>query len=388
LFFGLVCLLFSGVMIRAVLDRSVLVNPFAYLHAARRYCSTTPQGKKPPFNVLFFGTDHISIPTFAKLVENQKGEKDVVSAVELVCPADPPTRRNKPVEICAAKEYALKEGVPVHQIPLVTKMKDWRVPTHASGLPWDVAVVVSFGYFIPRPVLNTFTMGCINMHPSLLPRHRGASPMYHTLLNDEKVTGISIIELHPTTFDAGKILLQEKYDITPETTYMKLAGDLSGMGAEAIMKTLRNFSSMMAAAAPQPTEGVTKAPKINPIDGNIDWKKHSNLDVYRLWRAYGDTCGIHTMLQHPAGSRVRVRLCDILNPATTPVPNDLPKDATSSSIFPHPKTNLLWAKCNEGWSAIGSLQTEAKKVLKAIEWSNGYKIGLPARANSFVEVMP
>ena len=75
---------------------------------------------------------------------------------------------------------------------------------------FDLAVVVSFGHFLSPLLLSCFNYGAINMHPSLLPKYRGAAPIYHTILNDEKETGVSIIDVHPKTIDGGDILLQKK----------------------------------------------------------------------------------------------------------------------------------------------------------------------------------
>ena len=76
---------------------------------------------------------------------------------------------------------------------------------------FDFGVVVSFGYLIPTNIIDSFTIGSINMHPSLLPKYRGSAPIIHTILNNETQTGVSVIELSKNKFDAGKILLQKEH---------------------------------------------------------------------------------------------------------------------------------------------------------------------------------
>src|SRR3954468_4170015 len=76
--------------------------------------------------------------------------------------------------------------------------------------PYDLGIVVSFGHFIPERIISSFTKGTINVHPSLLPKYRGSSPVQHTIINDDQETGVTVQELHDKKFDAGKILVQKK----------------------------------------------------------------------------------------------------------------------------------------------------------------------------------
>lgn len=145
------------------------------------------------------------------------------------------------------KQFALRTGLPLHQPP---RLKEWAVPRTKDGHAFDIGVVVSFGHFIPPSVLDALPWGAINMHPSLLPRHtypppspnpsipqptnqpasqpmidwltgltgraacgwvsrhRGAAPIYHTLLQDDSVTGVTVLEIHRQRFDAGRIFSQ------------------------------------------------------------------------------------------------------------------------------------------------------------------------------------
>ncbi|KAI9026546.1 formyl transferase [Phycomyces nitens] len=112
------------------------------------------------------------------------------------------------VPITRSKTKALAElyDIPVHHTPTTEKTLDnWKVPGK-----FDLGVVVSFGYFIPPHVIKSFEKGAINVHPSLLPKYRGAAPIQHTILGGDEETGVTVQELDDKAFDAGRILSQKK----------------------------------------------------------------------------------------------------------------------------------------------------------------------------------
>jgi methionyl-tRNA formyltransferase len=99
-------------------------------------------------------------------------------------------------------------NVPVHHTPSKAKtLKQWQLPTDKQ---YDLAVVVSFGYFIPPHIISRFRLGAINVHPSLLPKYRGAAPIQHAILNGDRKTGVTVQELDEREFDAGRILNQKE----------------------------------------------------------------------------------------------------------------------------------------------------------------------------------
>lgn len=91
--------------------------------------------------------------------------------------------------------------------PSATDLDNWKVPTDKS---YDLGVVVSFGYFIPPHIISSFKYGAVNVHPSLLPKYRGAAPIQHAIMYGDEETGVSIQELDDREFDAGRILVQKK----------------------------------------------------------------------------------------------------------------------------------------------------------------------------------
>jgi methionyl-tRNA formyltransferase len=143
------------------------------------------------------------------------------------------------------KKYALSNGLQVFDAPLSRQEFSKWSPEWLKKNTFDFGVVVSFGYFIPRGILELFSKGVVNVHPSLLPKYRGAAPIHHTILNGDKETGISIINLDPSRFDAGTILKQENVVIpNPETiTFQELHDMLADKGGSNLVDTIRNFDS-------------------------------------------------------------------------------------------------------------------------------------------------
>jgi len=327
----------------------------------------------------FFGTDNISLQTLSALRDSQVKGEGLVGNLEVVCGTD--NNPNKAKSLTPVKSFALQQGLGLHQITSAT-FKSWQAPALPSGGNFDIGIAVSFGYFIPAHVISSFRYGGINMHPSLLPRHSGAAPIYHTLLRDDKIGGVSVIELHKTKFDAGRILYQQSVPIDPETTYVPLSEKLAQIGAGSVLRVLRNFREISETARPQPTEGATRAPKINSDMGKITWATQTAQEVWILWRALGDTVGVFTNLQIPNGAKYRVKLAQIYPPHTLP-PSDLPLHAPSGHLVHYRGT--LWVKCKDNWLGIAELHTEGKKKQPAASWANGYLIGKPNMPNSFVD---
>lgn len=132
----------------------------------------------------------------------------------------------------------------------------------------DVAVVAAYGVILPKPILEAPKLGCINIHASLLPRWRGAAPIHRAILEGDKETGITIMQMDEG-LDTGAMLSMQSLPITDETTTPLLHDQLSAMGADLIVNTLANLANITS--TPQPAEGVTYAHKLVKNEGYLDW---------------------------------------------------------------------------------------------------------------------
>ena len=167
------------------------------------------------------------------------------------------------------------------------RLSGWQLPVVEGG--WDVGVVVSFGYKLPEHIIRSFRHGMINLHPSLLPRYRGASPIQHALWSDDAITGVSVIDLHPSRMDAGDILLQLSEPISPTDTYASLSARLAQLGSKAVLHTVNNLSKLRSTAVQQSRAEGTKAPKLSNEWAALDFTQPAR-QVYAHWRAcYGFT---------------------------------------------------------------------------------------------------
>jgi methionyl-tRNA formyltransferase len=143
--------------------------------------------------------------------------------------------------------------------------------------------VVAYGKILPRAVLDAFPRGCINVHASLLPAYRGAAPIQWAILSGDRETGVSIMRM-TEELDAGDVLLARPLAIRPDHTGGTLAAELARLGATALGEAIDQLKAGTARATPQPTTGVTYAPRIERSHGAIDWRREAP-SLERLVRA-------------------------------------------------------------------------------------------------------
>ncbi|ETV78402.1 methionyl-tRNA formyltransferase, variant [Aphanomyces astaci] len=239
--------------------------------------ATTSSPSSPPLRVLFFGTDNISLATLKRLHASMIGQSKatqppLIQDIEIICPPDKhmgKARHKAPVPV---KAFALEHNLVVHHIPdNVKSLKDWAMPPSAA--PFDIGVVVSFGYFIHPHMLANVKHGAINMHPSLLPKYRGPAPIPRALLHGDTTTGISVIEIDPLAFDVGRILLQKELPIPPTSTYHSLSAHLAEEGAECVVQVLQDLDEKKKHAVVQDNAVATTAPKIKREHGIVTWNE-------------------------------------------------------------------------------------------------------------------
>ena len=168
---------------------------------------------------------------------------------------------------CALKPLALERGLPVFDPPNASE--DGFVAQLAALKP-DVVVVASYGQFLKKNLLAVPRLGTINVHPSLLPKYRGASPIQWALANGDAETGVSVLYVTPK-MDAGDVLAQERCAILPEDTFCTLEPKLAAKGAEMLVRVLDGFRAGRTQGVPQDEAQVTFARKLAKEDGRVDW---------------------------------------------------------------------------------------------------------------------
>lgn len=254
-------------------------------------------------NIVFMGT-----PEFAV------GALDAIKAaghniVAVYSQPPRPAGRGHKLQPSPVHRRGMELGIPVHT-PLSLK-KDASARATFKKHNADVAVVAAYGLILPQEVLDAPTYGCLNIHASLLPRWRGASPIQRAILAGDSETGVCIMRMD-AGLDTGPVLLRDKIAITQKTTASSLHDDLSRLGAGLIVKTLEKIETLNA--KPQPEEGMTYAPLLTKDDGRIDWTKSAR-EIERQLRALTPWPGVWCMYKD---QRLKVLVAEIHDGAGQP----------------------------------------------------------------------
>jgi len=171
-----------------------------------------------------------------------------------------------------------------------------------AALEPDVILVASYGQFLKKNLLAVPTIGTINVHPSLLPLYRGASPIQWALANGDCETGVSVLFVTPR-MDAGDLLAQESFPITSDDTFCTLEPKLAAKGAELLLRVLDGFRDGTQVSVPQDEPQVTLARKLTKEDGRIDWRLPAER-IRNRWRGFSPWPGAFTTL--PDGSLLKI----------------------------------------------------------------------------------
>ena len=200
---------------------------------------------------------------------------------------------------CALKPLATGRGLPVFDPPDASAEE---FAARMAALEPDVVVVASFGQFLKRNLLAAPRLGTINVHPSLLPKYRGASPIQWALANGERETGVSVLYVTPK-MDAGDLLAQERFPIAPDEMFCTLEPKLAALGTELLARVLDEFRAGRTRGVPQDESQVTFARKLAKEDGLVDWSRPAETIRNRL-RGFAPWPGAYTFL--PGGGLLKI----------------------------------------------------------------------------------
>jgi methionyl-tRNA formyltransferase len=212
--------------------------------------------------LVFCGSGEIGLPVLRSLLDAPSHK-----VMAVVTQPDKPAGRELKSRASAIKTLALKRGVGVFQPDRIRTPEAVRVLRELSP---DVVVVVAYGQILSREVLDIPRIGCLNLHASLLPRHRGASPIQAAMLAEEKETGITVMWMNEG-LDTGDILLSETLEISQTETAGELHNRLAEIAVPALVKALAMIDQGNAPRIPQREDLSTHAPKMSKADGVLDW---------------------------------------------------------------------------------------------------------------------
>ena len=240
----------------------------------------------PNMRILFMGT-----PDFAReSLDNLYNAGFEICGV--VTTPDRPAGRGMKLIASPVKEYALEKNLKLFQPEKITNNTEFK--DAIKELKPDLVCVVSYGVILPKSFLRIPELGCINVHPSMLPNYRGPAPIQWAVLNGDEKTGVTIMYLDEG-MDSGDIIKQEEVIIDPDETTGDLWNRLSGMGARMLTEVVKDISEGKIERTKQPDE-YTLAPMLSKEMAKIDWENKTTLEIKNLVRGLNPIMGTFTFL--------------------------------------------------------------------------------------------
>lgn len=302
--------------------------------------------------IVFMGTPDFAVPPLRALTE--AGYE--VAAV--VTQPDKPKGRGKTLLPTPVKEEALMHEIPVYQ-PQKVKNNPEFMDTLKEIAP-DIIIVAAFGQLIPKEILELPKFGCINIHASLLPKYRGAAPIQQAVIDGEKESGVTIMQM-AEGLDTGDMISKIVIPLSQEETGGSLFGKLAQAGAELLIKTLPSIEQGTAEYEKQPEESPTPyAAMITKQMGLMDFNRQA-CELERLVRGLNPWPSAYTFIN---GKTLKVWKCKVSMEETEAVPG---------TVFLTDKEGIHVA-CGQGVLILTEVQLEGKKRMEAEAFLRGYHI--------------
>lgn len=302
---------------------------------------------------MFCGTPEFAVPTLRRIVAEPLFRVEAV-----VTQPDRPRGRGQEVSASPVKEAALAEGLYVFQ---PESIKSESALQFFNRIRPDAVVIIAYGQIVPPQLLEIPRLGWINLHASLLPKYRGAAPINWAIMNGERRTGISTMQVD-AGMDTGALLIQMPMNIGPDETAPELAARMAEAGAPLVMSTLAALDRGTILARPQNPDGATRAPILKKEHGRIDWKLTAS-NIYNRIRGLAPWPGAYTDF--------RGQNCHIWGKPTN-------TDARRGTGIPgtiDTSEGKLTVQCGNGTCLeVTELQIEGRKRMGAREFLNGARI--------------
>lgn len=292
--------------------------------------------------IVFFGTQQFGKGILESLISNPAFE-----VIAVFTQPDKPVGRKQEIQMSPVKILALEKNIPIFQ---PDSLKNYEMP----NLGADLNIVCQYGLIIPQNVLDSAKYGSINIHTSLLPKYRGASPIQSAILNGEKETGTTIM-LMDSKMDHGPILAQEKITIDPDDNYLTLSEKMLPPACNLLNKTTKEYLSGKIKPQEQKHAEKTLCKMFDREDGKIDFTKSAQ-DIYNQFRGFYVWPGIFTFFENK-----RIKLLNI-----KPVEKNL---EPGKFVVENGK---LFIGCAVGSIEVFELQVEGKNPMNAKSFVNGY----------------
>lgn len=299
--------------------------------------------------ILFMGTPAFALPAMEMLHSRYP-------IVAVVTQPDRPGGRGRKTLASPVKLLAQQFGLPVLQ---PSRAKDPSFLDTLDQFKPDMIVVAAFGQILPKSVIDYPRFGCLNIHPSLLPKYRGAAPLNWTIIRGETKTGVTIM-LMDEGMDSGDILIQEETPLGADETYGHLHDRLAKLGANLLLQTIGHVVDGSASRQPQDKTGVTFAPRITRETGRINWRDN-RIDIINLIRGLSPSPAAYTSLD---GQTLKIFSASEKSAGMTQRP------ATAGI----PDTAGLPVAAADGYVILKDVQLAGKKRMLIDDFLRGYHL--------------
>ena len=305
--------------------------------------------------IVFMGTPDFAVDSLAALVESSDHE-----IVAVITQPDRPKGRGQKVLMTPVKEYALEKNLVVLQ---PAKIRTPEFIEELKVLAPELIVVVAFGQFLPKEILELPKYGCINVHASLLPKYRGAAPIHYAVMNGEKESGVTIMRMDKG-MDTGAMLAKVATYIGEDMTMGELHNELKVAGAHLLLEVIRGIEDGTIKDMPQKDAEATYASLLDKEIEKIEWSKSAS-EIHNKVRGLNPWPGAYTLL--PDGRKLKIwqtRVMTKENAGTKP-----------GTVVAFSKEGFIVA-CGNGCLEVIEVQPESKKKMPADVYCNGYKMKL------------
>ncbi|MCM8760347.1 MAG: methionyl-tRNA formyltransferase [Candidatus Omnitrophica bacterium] len=297
--------------------------------------------------IIYFGSDAFGIPSLEEL-------RKKYNLICVVTSPDRPSGRGMKISPTPVKIWATKNNIPLYQ---PEDISDRNFIETLKEISPELIVLISYGKILPQAVINIPSLGAINVHPSLLPKYRGAAPMEWALINGEKETGISIITIKDKV-DTGEIIKQKQVPIGDTDDIFTLKKRLSEIAPPILVESIEDIRN---GVQPKPQEGTPGyARRLKKEDGLIRWRKGA-IDIYNLIRGIKEWPGAYTYLN---GNYIKIYTAFPISDKKTGRPGEVVNIDHS----------YIYVACGKGTIKIKELQMEGKRRMSVSEFLNGHSL--------------
>ena len=313
-------------------------------------------------NIIFMGTPDFAAESLKEVIKSEYNVQAVVTN------PDRPKGRGMKMIATPVKEVAIKNNLPVYQ-PLKVK-ENFEFIDMLKNLNPDVICVVAYGKILPKEILEIPKYGCINVHASLLPKYRGAAPIQWSILNGDEKTGVTTMYMD-IGMDTGDMILKEEVKIGESETTGELWNRLSIIGANLLVKTLKEIENGTAKRIPQGND-FTVAPMLSKDMSKIEWENKTAKEIKNLVRGLNPIMGAYSMFN---GKKIKFWKVDALDENDIEVKNilgdiDLGSKKVGNVLLADSKKGLF-IKTIKGILSVQEIQGENARKMSVNDFLRG-----------------